>query len=251
MRVPFLVRARAHVAALTRSGDGIRVRDLARMVCTDRPTILEIGSNDGTHTMQFAVFFREPEIHCFEPEPRAVRRFRRNLGDLSCVHLVEAAVGASTGSVRFHRSGGNRHGRWRRPLPEGWDFSGSIRPPKRHLEVYPDVEFGEILEVPMVAIDDWAREHPVERIDLVWMDVQGAERDVLTGMRETLPRVRFLYTEFSDDELYAGQPDLAEILDMLPEFEVLERFPGDVLLRRREEGRAPVSRVPDPSSGNG
>lgn len=233
LAAPLLARLRAFVTSATRGGSGIRVPELARIVGTDRPTILEIGANDGTHTLQFAACFRDPVIHCFEPEPRAIRRFRRNLRGVPNVRLVEAAAGAATGTVRFHRSGGQRHKRWRRPLPEGWDYSGSIRPPKRHLEVHPDVEFREVIEVPMLSIDDWAREHPVERVDLVWMDVQGAEREVLAGMRATLPRVRFLYTEFSDVELYEGQPNLAAILGMLPDFEVMERFPGDVLLRRR------------------
>lgn len=233
MAAPLLLRWKARLASLLRPGAGIRVRDLARIVGADRPTILEIGANDGTHTLQFAACFRDPAIHCFEPEPRAIRRFRRNLRGVPNVHLVEAAAGAASGRVRFHRSDGQRHKRWRRPLPEGWDYSGSIRPPKRHLEVHPDVKFEEVIEVPMLSIDDWAREHPVERVDLVWMDVQGAEREVLAGMRATLPRVRFLYTEYSDVELYEGQPNLAAILAMLPDFEVLERFPGDVLLRRR------------------
>ncbi len=239
MAVPMIVRWKARLASLLRPGAGIRVRDLARIVGADRPTILEIGANDGTHTLQFAACFRDPAIHCFEPEPRAIRRFRRNLRGVPNVRLVEAAVGATTGTVRFHRSDGQRHKRWRRPLPEGWDYSGSIRPPKRHLDVHPDVEFREPIEVPMLSIDDWALEHSVEGVDLVWMDVQGAEREVLAGMRATLPRIRFLYTEYSDVELYEGQPNLAEILAMLPDFEVMERFPGDVLLRRRgADGRA-------------
>lgn len=216
-----------------RSGSGgIDVAALAALVGRTGATILEIGCHDGFHTRQFLKEFDSPTIYCFEPEPRAVGRFRAALKGARSVHLLEAAVGARTGKTVFYRSTGSHPDADGRPMPEGWDYSGSIRRPRRHREKYPLVEFGETIEVPMVSIDDWVIGRGIERIDLVWMDVQGAEGDVLRGMERTLPHVRFLYTEFSDEELYEGQSGLAEILHMAAGFEVVTRLPGDVLLRR-------------------
>ncbi len=67
------------------------------------------------------------------------------------------------------------------------------------------------------------------------MDVQGAESDVIAAGRQTLGNTRFIYTEYSDKELYEGQLSLQAILDLLPSFEVVTKYPreveGDVLLR--------------------
>lgn len=69
------------------------------------------------------------------------------------------------------------------------------------------------------------------------MDVQGAESDVIAGGQKTLGRTRFIYTEYSDRELYEGQLSLRSILDLLPAFEVVTLYPreieGDVLLRNK------------------
>jgi hypothetical protein len=61
--------------------------------------------------------------------------------------------------------------------------------------------------------------------------MQGAEGDLATGGRETLTRTRYLWCEYSDEEFYEGEPTLGELLDLLPDFEVVRRLPTDVLLR--------------------
>ena len=48
---------------------------------TETPTILEIGSNFGDTTVWFLETFASPRIFCFEPDPRAIIRFRSNVGD--------------------------------------------------------------------------------------------------------------------------------------------------------------------------
>ena len=67
----------------------------------------------------------------------------------------------------------------------------------------------------------------------VEVDVQGAEQDVIAGAPTILQKTRFLYTEYSNNELYEGQLSLKRLLALLPSFEVEARYPGDVLLRNR------------------
>jgi hypothetical protein len=68
------------------------------------------------------------------------------------------------------------------------------------------------------------------------MDVQGAERDVLSGGKRTLERTRFLYTEYGEREMYEGQYTFKQLVNALPEFEVVTRYPADVLLRNARFG---------------
>ena len=50
---------------------------------------------------------------------------------------------------------------------------------------------GEVVgEVAVVTFDEWAEEHGLHRLDVVKIDVEGAEFDVLVGMQETLRRLR-------------------------------------------------------------
>ena len=115
---------------------------------------------------------------------------------------------------------------WGRP----WTYSSSLKQPKGHLARYP-VSFGETIEVESVTLDAYARRNDLGRVDFIWADIQGAEGDMIRGGRDLLSRTRYLYTEYSDDELYEGQATLGDICDLLPGFRVVELWPDEVLLQ--------------------
>jgi FkbM family methyltransferase len=187
--------------------------------------ILEIGANDGEHTAGFAREFAEDVvIHAFEPEPRAIDRFRQKNFSQS-VHLYEIALGASDGVAEFFQSGGAES----EAHPDGWHYSGSIRRPKNHIEHYPWVTFEHSIEVSVRSLDSWADEVGLKMVDFIWMDVQGAENDVIRGGQRLLANTRFLYTEFSNDELYEGQAKLHQLTEALGGWKMIAKFPNDVL----------------------
>ena len=41
----------------------------------ENPVIFEIGANDGTDTVNFFKEFKNPTLHCFEPDPDTFKRF--------------------------------------------------------------------------------------------------------------------------------------------------------------------------------
>ena len=87
------------------------------------------------------------------------------------------------------------------------------------------------MRVPVRRLDSWAKEQGVGAIDFIWADVQGAEGDLIAGAKATLAKARFFYTEYSNDEWYAGQPTLADIAHMLTGFSILRRYEMDVLFK--------------------
>jgi 2-O-methyltransferase len=207
---------------------------IAECVGKPNPHILEIGCNDGTNTLWFLEIFDNPKIYCFEPEPRAIKRFKEKVGDRANVSLSEMAIGASNGEITFYQSGGENP-RNRRHEAEGWDQSGSIRKPKEHLKVHPWVTFDRQIQVPMMSLDSWYEERQIQEIiDFIWMDVQGAEADVIDGGLTTLAKTRFIYTEYNNRELYDNQLNLDRLLAKLPNFEVVRRYPDDVLLKNKK-----------------
>jgi FkbM family methyltransferase len=181
---------------------------------------LELGAHIGLDTVKLAAF-PGVRLHSFEPDPA------NEIPALHNVTFNRAAVAAQDGSTSFHRSA------WRGDIP--WTCSGSIHPPTGHMSAYPDVEFGEDITVPTVALDTYVRERGIGMIDFIWADIQGAERDMILGGQEALKRTRYLYTEYCDTPLYEGQPTLGEILELLPDWKVLADWPSgeafaDVLL---------------------
>lgn len=195
--------------------------------------ILEIGAHHGTHTAMFLECFPVATVHCFEPDPRAVERHRKNIRDAR-VSLHERAIGAVNGRAEFHMSGGLPPGAppsVQANYPKGWDQSGSLRAPKKHVQKFPWCKFVRVVKVPVSTLDSWTEMNGIDQIDLIWADMQGAEGDLATSGSTALMRTRYLFCEYSNEELYEGEPTLEALLDMMPGFEVLRRFPFDVLLR--------------------
>jgi FkbM family methyltransferase len=201
-------------------------REIARHIARRDPVILEIGCNDGSDTVALMNAMPKARIYCFEPDTRAIARFKKRLGvDLNRVTLVESAVSDRNGQIDFYASNGSAE------LGEDWDLSGSIRRPKNHLIANTQVKFDRVVTINTCRLDDWCTRNGIDHVDFIWMDVQGAEADVIAGAANILNRTRFLYTEYSNDELYEGQIPLKELLARLPLFNVIARFPGDILLR--------------------
>ena len=191
------------------------------------PTILEIGCNDGSDTLRLLEMFDNPKLYCFEPDPRAIAQFKVNVGQRSNVNLFEFAISNHDGDIKFYQSGGRLH-----ESPEGgWNGSSSIKQPKIHLDIYPDITFEKEITVKSLALDTWCKENGINVIDFIWMDVQGAEIDVFRGGMNALAKTRFIYTEYGELEYYKGQYTLKKLLKYLDHFEILIRYPGDVLLR--------------------
>ena len=202
---------------------------MADMLGTGSPTILDIGCNDGSSSLEFVEVFPGGTFHAFEPDARAYRLAREHLAG-SPVHLHNIALAGQDGPVTFYPSGGTLPG-MEEEFPDGWHFSGSLRPPKTHTDVFPWVTFEGTLEVPGRTLDSWAAENGVTRVDFIWMDVQGAEDLIIRGGSQTLAHTRYLYTEYSYAEFYEGQLGLAELLELLPGWEVERLYYLDVLLR--------------------
>lgn len=201
-------------------------KEIRRLVGRPDPVLLEIGAHDGSDTVRFLAAMPRAHVDCFEPDPRPLARLIERLGRDPRVSIHPLAIGATDGRAVFHQSDGTLG-----DYPHEWDYSGSIHAPKTHLLTNPEVLFTRRIEVDVMRLDDWAAARGVTGADFIWMDTQGAEGDVIAGGGETLARTRFVYTEYSDDEAYEGQIPLAEILRRLPGFEIVTRYPYDVLLR--------------------
>ena len=81
-----------------------------------------------------------------------------------------------------------------------------------------------------VTLDSFARDAGLSTVDFIWAEVQGSEGDLARGGAETFRRTRYLYTEYSNDEMYEAQACLDDLLAALPDFRVVELWPEHVLL---------------------
>ncbi|GAA1114218.1 hypothetical protein GCM10009630_09470 [Kribbella jejuensis] len=81
-----------------------------------------------------------------------------------------------------------------------------------------------VLEVPVVRLDDWVREHELDRLDVVKLDIEGAELAALSGGSHTFKRLQ-PRAVLVEDKRPEARPRLHALLDELgyvPTGEVLD-----------------------------
>ena len=214
-------------------------------VTLPRSVILEIGCNDGTDTNELLQALPEARIYCFEPDPRAVERFKKTVHSDRAT-LFELAISERDGTATFNGSSGRpsnvKPGASHYCFLDEWDLSGSLCKPTGHLEFSPWTTFPEDRRflVNTTRLDSWAcLTFPFGAIDFIWADVQGAEAMMIKGGPETLRRTKFLYTEFYDKPMYEGQPNLDDLQALLPQFDLQATYghvnlQGNALFKNRK-----------------
>jgi FkbM family methyltransferase len=139
--------------------------------------VLDIGANIGLHSLGAAKQLRDlggdGRVIAFEPAADSLEKLRaaaecNKLADL--ITLVPAALGERKHKATLHAD--SRYD----PADSG----------VRSLQADGEV----VQDVPVIRLDDWAREHSLERLDVVKLDVEGSEAAALGGASRTLIRLQ-------------------------------------------------------------
>jgi FkbM family methyltransferase len=180
--------------------DSISMVDITQIL-GEEPIIIEIGSHVGIDTENFAHVFPKGHIYSFEANPELYILAKERLQDYKNITLICAAVDNSIGIGKFHQSSGSSNG------------SGSLLKPTVHLERHPSVffEVKNEFNVATINLDQCLISLQGTKIDLFWIDVQGAELRVLEGGIKLLANTRFVYTEVSKIPEYEGGVSYEEL----------------------------------------
>jgi FkbM family methyltransferase len=170
----------------------------------DAPVILEAGALNGSDTVSMAEQWPASTIYAFEPVPAAYEEVRRRTAHLPQVNTYQLALSDSSGSAGLHVST-NAEGGYR---PD----SSSLLSPTGHLREFPDVTFTETLTVETLTLSDWANREAVERIDFMWLDMQGMELSMLQASPQVLAQTTAVLMEVMRQHLYEGNPLYDEVL---------------------------------------
>lgn len=175
--------------------------------------VFDVGANIGLFTLFAARSVSRCQIYAFEPIPAIFECLRSNarLYGLQA-HLVQCGIGreARTESFTYYPGMSILSGRFAdhhkdqavlRAYVQGQQ-SGLAVPEVAQADIDAILKARLVLEtvsVPVRTISDVIREHAVERIDLLKIDVEGGEIEVLEGIvDEDWPRIRQIVVEVHD-----------------------------------------------------
>ncbi len=189
-------------------------------------TVFDVGANVGELTLLFSRFAGDGSVHAFEASRAAFEKLeivcraanRRN------VTLNHLAVAEKKGAIRLHVYDDNY-------------LSFNTQAVRKIKEFGSNVEPVEIEEISAVTIDDYCAEKKIEQIDLLKIDVEGAELQVMKGARKMLQsrRVKCLTFEFGQATFDMGN-NPAEIEVYLKEmgYKIRNIVKSEPIFPRRE-----------------
>jgi len=213
----------------------LSIDNMKKMLTGDNLVIFEIGSNVGRDTKRFVEAFPKSMIYCFEPDGRCIIEFNKVVSSKKVV-LTKAAVSNYNGYLDFNLSSGHRPKSKRRGGNHSSVHinSSSIKNPTGHKKKHPWCKYDETVSVETVSLDKWCGDNSISKIDFIWADVQGAEKDFILGAINILKKTKYLYTEYSDNELFENQINGDSILKMLPRFTLEKDYKNNMLLKNKD-----------------
>lgn len=201
-------RGRQRLARSRDTTGTIGKHSLVNLLANPAPTILDVGAHVGLDSIEFALLYPDGHIYAFEADERNFLELANATRCFPNIKVVHGAVSDCSGVVSFFGSSGVSNG------------SGSILTPTKHLERHPLVTFdlSHNQVVPSITLDQFFAESHLKQVDLLWMDVQGAELLVARGATSLLPRVRYIYAEVSMEPMYSGGATYDELRTFLGDY---------------------------------
>lgn len=108
---------------------------------------------------------------------------------------------------------------------------GSIYKPNRERLAVDSTQWRKTGPIPCFTFDDLYAKLKLGRIDLLYVDIHGAEKDMIQFGQQALKETRYLFIEAVDYRMYEGAATASELLAMLPGWTLLKTFPWNLLLK--------------------
>jgi FkbM family methyltransferase len=167
--------------------------------------IFDVGAHTGETSSIYRRLFPNSSIRAFEPTPTSVDTLRHRFADdhLLSVHRLALSDRAGSASFTVNRSDAtNSLLKTDASVHEGWR---------------PFVETEQVIDVETQTLDGFCVAEGIAAIDILKLDVQGAELRVLQGARQLLAagRIQAVYLEIIVTPTYLGQSPPAELLATL------------------------------------
>jgi FkbM family methyltransferase len=182
---------------------------MRRLTTCGNPIIFDVGAYDGYTTWKFRKTFPSATIVSFEPHKESFQKLQFNLsiklGDDPGIHLINTGLCDRVGHFPLHC---NKSPATNSMLPtdcncsKGWGDD--------------NCDTKEIIDCEFITLDSAIDRIGLPRIDILKMDVQGAEPLVMKGASECLRygKIKLVYCEFIVCQTYEGQMRLDKALSV-------------------------------------
>lgn len=208
------------------------IRIAKKLLSREKYTIVEIGARDCKETVAFDLLLPGSKIFTFECNPETLPQCRRAVAGRKNIQLIEKAVTDAEGTITFHQI---NHEKTITNHPGGKN-PGASSIFEANQEYPVEKYFQNKIIVPTTTLKKFSEENKVKNIDLLWMDIQGAELLAMMGAGDFLEKVSLIHLETEFFQIYKNQPLFPELRSFLNErgfrlytFTAMGQFSGDAV----------------------
>lgn len=167
-------------------------------------TLIDIGASSGEFTSNVLLYNNGLRAFLFEPVNKAFKDLHRKYASNKLIRLYNLAIGSQDGEVQFNEN--------------DYYYSSSILSMNEdHFAEFPQTTKFQTHSVRIAKLSSVVDIKDIQRPLMIKIDVQGYEREVISGAKNILTIADFLIIEVSYYELYSNQPLFDEIYNLLKE----------------------------------
>lgn len=172
--------------------------ELIQYLIRDDPVIIDAGAFDGNESVLMANMWPNGTVHAFEPVPYLYHKVVANSKGTPNIIPYNFALSSVNGMASLHLAVND-------DAPTIPVMSSSLLPPQYHHLLSPEVIFPTTIPVFTYTLDSWAEAFNIDRVDLMWLDMQGVELDVLLASPKILKTTSVIVIEVEFEQVYKGQ----------------------------------------------
>jgi len=171
-RLPHPVRLRTRTSDLRVYDEVITNRQYECDLQNEPEIIIDAGANIGLASIYFAIRFPDAHIVAIEPEKENFRLLQENTKSYKNIRPIQAAL---------------------------WPRETRVDVRDRCLDLWGfQTEENSLGTIPAITVSKLLRQHSIPRVDILKMDIEGAEYEVFAGVPDWISRVGILMIELHD-----------------------------------------------------
>jgi FkbM family methyltransferase len=177
-----------YAGMLSATGEKVPFALIHRILPYD-PIIVEAGAQFGEDTAWMSQTWAQGKIYAFEPVPESYFQLEMVAKNSSNIFTYPIALSDMIGEVQMYLAGG---------------ASSILKPSESFNRDYFHSDLDHPITVQCTTLDEWAKKNKIEKVDFLWLDMEGNELRALKGAPNILKTVTLIYTEVNLQKFWEG-----------------------------------------------
>ena len=175
------------------TGEEFLLKSFLKTRYKDQPiTIFDVGANSGEYSLMLKDIFPVANIYSFEPNPITFRILEEKTKLINNIQSFSVGLGSTESTMEIYT--------YKNDLAS--EHASVIKEVMVSLHQSDQVEN---FQVPIICLDNFCKDHSIEKIDFLKIDTEGFELEVLKGATKLIneKKIEIIQFEFNEMNIYS------------------------------------------------